>query len=380
MTEAPSGSTTDRIQVLWLIKGLGVGGAEQLLVMSARHRNRARVFPTVAYLLSVKSDLAAALREEGVESVCFGARSSWNLRWLLRLRRLYRTTRFDVVHIHSPLMAIGARIVGASLPRSRRPRVIVTEHNVWQSHTVLTRVADRLTSKRTETRLAVSEAVRDSLPRAMRSRTRVVRYGIDAQRASAASSERRAVRESFGVQPCTLVVGTVANLRATKGYPDLLRAARVVLDETDDVAFVAIGRGPLEGELRSLHSQLRLGERFRLLGHRPDAASLMSGFDVFCLPSHHEGLPIALMEALAHGLPIVATCVGGLTELVTNGRDAVLVPPGRPGELAAALLAVLRDHGARERMSERALETARALDIALSVAEVEAIYDEVACS
>ncbi len=378
MDEPPGGSTThDHIRVLWLIKGLGVGGAEQLLVMSARHRDRARVSPTVAYLLRVKSDLTAALREEGVASVCFGAHSSWNLRWLLQLRRLLRSNRFDLVHIHSPLMAVGARVVRASLPLPQRPRVVVTEHNVWQSHAALTRVADRLTSRRDETRLAVSAAVRDSLPSAIRARTRVVRYGIDPARAVAAASERDAVRESLGAKPGTLVVGTVANLRATKGYPDLLRAARVVLDSFKDVAFVAIGRGPLEDELRTLHAQLRLDDHFQLLGHRPDAASLMSGFDVFCLPSHHEGLPIALMEALAFGLPIVATRVGGVTELVTDGREAVLVPAGRPDELAAALLAVLRDPHARKQMSERARETARTLDIAVSVDEVEAIYREV---
>jgi glycosyltransferase involved in cell wall biosynthesis len=379
MTDAPCGRTPNRIDVLWLIKGLGVGGAEQLLLMSARYRNRAHVHPTVAYLLRVKSDLATALREQDVASLGFGARSSWNVRWLWQLRRLLRTTHFDLVHVHSPLMAIGFRLVRRSLPRPQRPRVIVTEHNVWQSHTLLTRVADRLTSGKYEVRLAVSAAVRDSMPSAIRDRTRVVRYGIDPHGVAAAAAERCEIRQSLGVQPGVLLVGTVANLRATKGYPDLLRAARLVLDTRDDVAFVAIGRGPLEGELRSLHAQLRLGARFRLLGHRPDAAALMAGFDVFCLPSHHEGLPIALMEALAYGLPIVATRVGGLAELVTDGREGVLVPPGQPAELATALLAVLRDQQTRNRMSQRALETGRSLDIAKSVAEVEAIYQEVAC-
>ncbi len=363
--------------MLWLIKGLGVGGAEQLLLMSARNRDRSRILPTVAYLLRVKSDLAGALRDEDVETHCFDGRSSWNVRWLFAFRRLLQIGRFDVIHVHSPLMAAGARLVVRSLPRRDRPRIIVTEHNVWTSHTRLTRFSDRLTASPREVRLAVSAAVRDSMPPAIRARARVVRQGIDTAKVRAAAPARDAVRESLGVPPGVLLVGTVANLRATKGYPDLMHAARMVLDEREDVMFVSVGRGPLEPELRAMHAQLRLGDRFQLLGHRPDGVRMMSAFDVFCLPSHYEGLPLALMEALALGLPVVATRVGGLAELVTDGRDAVLVPPRRPEQLAAALLALLRDPCRRAEMSRCALQTAETLNIEHTVREVEAVYREV---
>jgi glycosyltransferase involved in cell wall biosynthesis len=370
---APDG----QLRVLWLIKGLGVGGAEQLLLMSARNRDRGRIHPTVAYLLRVKSDLAGAMRDEDVETRCFDGRSSWNVRWMLALRRLLQTGRFDVIHIHSPLMAVGARLVVKSLPRGDRPRIIVTEHNVWNSHTLLTRFSDRLTTSPREVRLAVSIAVRDSMPPAIRARARVLRHGIDTAKVRAAAPARDAVRESLGVPPGALVVGTVANLRATKGYPDLLLAARTVLDSLEGVHFISVGRGPLEPELRSMHAQLGLGDRFQLLGHRSDAVRVMSAFDVFCLPSHYEGLPVALMEALALGLPVVATRVGGLAELVTDGREAVLVPPRRPEQLADALLAVLRDPTRRAEMSRWALRTAETLNIENTVREVEAVYREV---
>ncbi len=377
---APSTAENEHVKVLWLIKGLGVGGAEQLLLMSARNRDRRRIFPTVAYLLRVKSDLAAAMRGEDIETRCFDGRSSWNLRWLFALRRLLQTGRFDVIHIHSPLMAVGARLVVKSLPRRDRPRIVVTEHNVWKSHTPLTRFSDRLTSGRKEVRLAVSAAVRDSMPPAIRARARVVRHGIDTAKVREAAPAREAMRRSLGVPANDLLVGTVANLRATKGYPDLLHAARIVLDALAGVHFVSVGRGPLEAELRALHAQLRLGDRFQILGHRPDAVRVMSAFDVFCLPSHYEGLPVVLMEALALGLPIVATGVGGLAELVTDGCDAVLVPPRDPEQLAQALLALLRDPHRRAELSRCALQTADALNIEHTVREVEAVYREMMSS
>jgi glycosyltransferase involved in cell wall biosynthesis len=226
-------------------------------------------------------------------------------------------------------------------------------------------------------RLAVSAAVRDSMPPAIRARARVVRQGIDTAKVRAAAPARDAMRETLGVPSGVLLVGTVANLRATKGYPDLMHAARMVLDELEDVMFVSVGRGPLESELRAMHAQLELGDRFQLLGHRPDGVRVMSAFDIFCLPSHYEGLPLALMEALALGLPVVATRVGGLAELVTDGRDAVLVPPRDPEQLAAALLALLRDPRRRAEMSRCALQTAETLNIEHTVREVEAVYREV---
>jgi glycosyltransferase involved in cell wall biosynthesis len=258
---------------------------------------------------------------------------------------------------------------------------VVTEHNVWSSHTRLTRWADRLTAGRGEAHLAVSEAVAESMPRSLRGDTRVVRYGIDAARIRREAPDRASARRALGVADDEVLVGTVANLRATKGYPDLLQAAATVVRATGPgrrrVRFVSIGRGPLADELASLHAGLGLGDRFEFLGFRPDAVELMPAFDIFCLPSHHEGLPIALMEALALGLPVLATRVGGVEELVTDGSEAVLVPPRRPDLLAAALLELVRDPNRRAAMAQRSKARGDRLDAPTTVATIEGVYREI---
>jgi glycosyltransferase involved in cell wall biosynthesis len=366
------------LRVLWLIKGLGAGGAERLLVQSARYRDPGRISPAVAYLLPEKSTLVATLEELGCRPVaCFGARSSWDPRWILRLRQMLRSDHFDVVHIHSPLVAVGARVALRSIPRRFRPRTVVTEHNVWSSHTLLTRAADRMSANASEIHLAVSAAVRDSLPDRIGRHTRVVRYGVDAAEIRRDGTDRAEVRAGLGVSPDEILIGTVANLRATKGYPDLLAAARTVIDEVEGARFVAVGRGPLELELRERHAKLGLGARFEFLGYRADALRIMSAFDIFCLPSHHEGLPIALMEALALGLPVVATRVGGVAEIVTDGEEAVLVPPSEPARLAEALVALARDPGRRASMAKAAAARSDAFDAPRTVREVEAVYREI---
>ncbi len=370
--------STRPLRVLWLIKGLGAGGAERLLVQSARHRDPAVVQPAVAYLLAEKSTLTGRLRELGCEPVeCLGARSSWDPRWVLRLRRMLVRERFDVVHVHSPLVAVGYRLAARSVPRRFRPRTVVTEHNVWSSHAPLTRLADRLTARPEEVHLAVSTAVSDSLPGPIRARTRVLRYGIEADEVAGQAGNRAAMRAELGIADGEVLVGTVANLRATKGYPDLLAAAREVRTAVPSVRFVAVGRGPMEAELRARHRELGLDDRFRFLGFRKDAVAVMSAFDVFCLPSRFEGLPVVLMEALALGLPIVATDVGGVAELVDDGKEAVLVPAGEPHRLAAALLAVATDPDRRSTMARLARERGSRIGAGGAVREIEAVYREI---
>ena len=362
------------IRVLWLVKGLGAGGAERLLLLSARHRGP-DVAPEVAYLLPAKDALRAALEATGVPTECLAARSAGDLRWLVRLRRLLGGRGYAVVHVHSPIAAIGARLVRATLPRRRRPALITTEHNVWGSHARITRLVDDLTARGDETHLAVSEAVRESLPRRLRADTEVVRYGIDVAATAARRSERPVARAAFGAGPDDLVVGTVANLRATKGYPDLLEAAATVIARVPRARFVAVGQGPLADELAARRDALGLGDRFTFLGYRDDAPAVMAGFDVFCLASHHEGLPVALMEALVLGLPIVATTAGGVSELVTDGEDAVLTEPGRPAALAAAITSLLEDPDRRAALGRAAGRRAD-LDVGRGVARVEAVYAE----
>lgn len=363
------------IRVLWLIKGLGPGGAEHLVALSARLRDRSRVAARVAYLLPWKNALVDELEDCGVATICLGSSGSADPRWLWRLRKLLRAEPVDVVHAHSPLAAVGARLVVRTL--RDRPQVVTTEHNVWASHTRATSLANTLTAALDDARFAVSGAVRDSMPPRIRSTTEVIRYGIDVDAVRSDRDARDRIRQSLAIAPHEIVVGTVANLRPTKAYPDLLETARLVLAEHADVRFVAVGQGPQEQEIRRIHSHLGLGDRFLLLGYRSDATRVMSGFDVFCLASRHEGLPIALMEAIALGLPVVTTDVGGIRELVVDGAEALIVPPAEPQELARALKAVVADADRRARMARAADARSDEFSVEQAVRRMESVYAEI---
>lgn len=364
------------MRVLWLVKGLGLGGAERLLVLSARRRDRSRVAVRAGYLLPHKVALVADLEATGLPVTCLGRAHLADPRWLRTLRRSLVAEPVDVVHAHSPLAAIGARLVVRSLPRRRRPRVVTTDHSLFDGHQAVTRWADAATGWLDDAHLSVSEAVKASLPARLRRRSLVVPHGIDVEQVRADGAHLEAVRAELGLAPDALVVGTVANLRPVKAYPDLLAAARLVLAERSDVRFVTVGQGPQEAEIRALHVELGLGDGVLLLGHRTDAVRVMGACDVFCLASHREGLPVALMEALALGLPVVATGVGGITEVVDDGVEGRLVPPGQPPALAAALLEVLGDDDRRGAMARAAARRGATLSIESAVRRTEALYEE----
>jgi len=281
----------------------------------------------------------------------------------------------DVVHTHSPVPSVAARITSRTLPLGERPKLVTTEHNVWDSHHRFTRFAEKVTFGMDDAHLAVSDAVRRSLPPARRSQVEVLVQGVDLP-AVRSAADRERVRRDLGVADHEVLVGTVANLRRQKGYPDLLRAAATVIGAVPAARFVAIGQGPQEDEIAALHRSLGLGERFALLGYRADAVRLMSGFDIFCMASHHEGLPVALMEALALGLPVVVTSAGGNAELVTDGDEGRLVEPGRPDDLAGALVALATDDTARKAHAQRSHDRGDTLSILDSVRRHEALYRE----
>lgn len=377
---------TAPLRILLLVKGLGPGGAERLLVSQAATRDREAFTYRAAYLVPWKDHLVPELEALGVPVRCLDSRREWDLRWALRLRGLVRRDGIAVVHVHSPYVAAVTRLVLRTLPRRRRPALVSTEHNRWPRHAAATRLANRLTLPLDDATVAVSADVRSTIePARRRARVEVLVHGVDvaAVRAAGATPATRAdVRAELGITDDEVVVGTVANLRREKGYDVLLDAAahlaRVAGPEGPPIRVVAVGQGPLLEAMQARVAELGVGDRVQLLGYRPDAVRVMAAFDLFTLASRHEGLPVALMDALVLGLPVVATRVGGVPEAVTDGVEGLLVPPDDPAALAAAWLALAGDPVRRAACGRAAADRAGAFDIRRATARLEAIYREVA--
>jgi glycosyltransferase involved in cell wall biosynthesis len=352
-------------RILYLAKGLGRGGAEQIVLGSVRHGDRSRFRYEVAYLLPWKDALVADLESTGAAVHCLdGARGPG---WMRRLSRLVRERGIDLVHAHSPFVAIGA--------------LVYTEHNVWQRYHRATYVGNVLTYPRNAHVFAVSDEVRGSVryPRPLRGRrmppVETLYHGPDpaALEATAADGE---VRRELGLPERAPVIGTIANFKSHKGHTHLLDAAARVRRDVPDARFVLVGHGPLEAQLRAQADRLGLNGSVLFTGFREDAVRVASSFDVFVLSSLHEGLPISLIEAMSLGTPPVVTAVGGSPEVVHDGEHGLVVPPADPRALADGIVTLLRDDGLRARLGEGARRRAAEFDIRSSMRRMETVYEE----
>jgi glycosyltransferase involved in cell wall biosynthesis len=362
----------DAVRVLHVIKGLGPGGAERLLVSLTSARG-AGTAVDVAYLLHHKGHLVPELEAAGgTAHLLSGTRGLADPRWPTRLVALVRRTEPDIVHLHSPAVAALARPLLRA--RRSRPVLVSTEHNQWGSFGRATRLANAVTLPLDDVRLAVSDQVRDSAWPRWRGRTEVLIHGIPVEALAARRAERTEARAELGLGTDDVVVAHVANLREKKDHATLLAAARQALDAEPHLRFISIGQGPLEDEIRARHAELGLGDRFTLLGYHPDPARILAAADLFTLTSRHEGLPIALLEALALGLPAVVSAVGGIPSVVRPDIEGVLLDAGDVDGFAQAYLDLAHDPERRSALGKGAALRAGDYDIVRTQAWLEDRY------
>ncbi len=369
------------LKVLLVIKCLGYGGAERLLVDTVAAADPGQFEYDVAYILRDQDALVPTIISGGTPVHSLGAANNADLRWMLAFRRLLSRRRYDVVHFHLPYTAALGQLVVSTLAPSIRPAVVYTEHSLWDRAKLVNRVLLRVSMSSGERVIAVSQASFDALPASLRRRTTTVLHGVDLSRSEnlvARRDEMKArARSELGVAEDELLFMTVANLRPEKGYDVLLEAARSIADRGLPIRIAAVGRGPLSSELHAKHVDLALGEQFQFLGQRDDVLELLAGADAFVLASRQEGLPVALMEATSVGLPIVASSIGGVPQVLEDGVDALLVPPGDASRLTEAMARVASDPQLRERLGHQARLKSSHFDISAASRAVGDVYLQV---
>ena len=274
-----------------------------------------------------------------------------------------------LVHVHAGIGWEGHDLVrhgkAAGLP------VVRTEHLPYLLTSTVQQAAYRAMLTSVDARIAVSQAVFDTHAGQGGGRQVVVRNGIAHRPAGSSSAETRA---GLGLLADDTVLLTVARLTPQKGHDVLIAAAPAVLQHNPKAKFVLVGSGPEQANIEAAIAGLGLADKFVLPGHRDDIADLMAIADVFVLPSHFEGLPLALLEAMAASVPVVATTIGGTVEAIGIAHP-FLVPPGDPGALAAAILqATAEPETARAATSAAASRHAEQFTAARMADQTAAVY------
>lgn len=298
-------------------------------------------------------------------------RALWDLYWLM-------ARGYDVVHTHTSkagvLGRIAARLAGV-------PVVVHTPHgHVYHGYggRVRSRLfvwVERLLARWTDVLVALTESERrehlaEKVGRA--EQWCVIPSGVEIERYRKPTPLRRS---DLGLPEASFVVGCVARLVPVKGIEDAVTATAQLVDLTPPVHLVLVGDGPQRGALQKLAGQLGVRERVHFLGLRRDVPDLLPVFDILVLPSRNEGMGRVLVEAQAAGVPVVATRVGGVPDLVSEGQTGRLVPPGDPAALAAAIRSLAEDRAALTQMRDAArAHVAECLSAEAMVASLEAVY------
>ena len=354
--------------------GMSIGGMERVIMELCRYVDPSRYKLSIC-CISKRGPLADIMEGEGVP-VYFCENQSKVGKYLrgFELARVFADQKVDLLHTHH-MPAFIDSTVGAQI--ARVPILINTDHckqypieRHWQ-------VLEKGASRFADTIVAVSQHTRNDLIQYQRiapEKIQVIYNGIDIKMRR--HDTPADIRRELGLQPDDVVFGTAARLEAQKGLDLMIDAATLVLQRMPKARFLIVGGGSLENDLRARAAALGLEGKVIVTGYRTDAVDLMQTFDCFVQTSIFEGMPMALLEAMALNKPIVATAVGGVPEVVEDGVCATLLSSRDPKDLSDALVTVAGDPVARQRIGDAGRQRyERNFTAAAMVSQYERLYD-----
>lgn len=330
------------MNIIHFVETLQRGGLERMVVDLVRMQHRAGHACRVICLFG-SGVLADELTAEGIPVDTCNKRSGWDMRALARARSLIAEQGDVVLHTHNVM----AHYYAVLATKGMDLRCVVnTRHGMGPGCGGRRHWLYRLAMSGTDYVVAVCDAARERLfADGVRPKLRLLSIpnGIHVDRFEAATADsRRQLHASLGLPAGTRVVGSVGRLNPVKDQATMVRAFARVRAALPDTALVLVGGGALRDELQALAVVEGVAPWVRLLGDRDDVGSLLRGFDLFVLSSLTEGYSMALLEACAAALPIVATDVGGNPEIVREGVNGRLVPPREPLALTDAIIDLLQ--------------------------------------
>ncbi len=335
---------------------------------------RRRGVEVTACFLREPHPAADALREHGIEAIFFSA-AKWNPLVAFQLTRLIRAKGCRVLHaagIKASLIArLAARVVGA--------QTIIHVHDFVLPNPVV-KAGHRLAARRSDLAICVSRPVQPVAVHGYHvdpGRVRVIHSGIRVERFAVRDSGVRSMvrqRENMGEE--AFVIAMVARMYPVKGHRAMLRIMAKIAQSCPRALLMLVGDGPERAACEALTDALGIRDHVRFLGQRGDVPELLAAADVGVMSSESEGLPLAGLELLAAGCPLVTFDVGGMGDIVTDGVNGRLIAPGDIGAFAEAVVSLLQDPVLRQACAERARDTANAFSLDAHVERLIRCYEE----
>lgn len=364
-------------RVLHTVEDLKIGGIETLIASIAAGLDPTR-FTVEVWCLARGGRIADELAEKGIPVNILGMKSYYNPLHVLRLGRLMREGRFHVLHTHGYFAGTFSRMAA---PFGRVPVIIHHVHSTYTHYSPRNIRIERFLSRFTDQTVCISKAVQNFVLQTLgvrKDKTRVIYNGVPSHVDESCGIDRETMRARLGIKKEDLAIIVVAHLTANKGHQILFEAMDLLGKKALGAKLIVVGDGPLRSDLQSLASRLGIAPAVIFAGYRRDVMSLLRMSDLCVLPTQtREGLGIALLEAMAMGLPVVGSNLGGIPEVIEEGETGFLVAPGSSAELSQAIERLARDPSLRQRMGRKGRERyEQKFTLQKMLHHIESLYDE----
>jgi len=346
------------MRVLQLISSRGLFGAENAMIELSKELRLSEYEPYVGIISNPQNyykEIVKAAKDNNLKVDVFPCNNKFDLKTILKIKHYIKNNRIDIVHSHGYKSNFYALLATMNIGIRR----IATCHN-WLGESFKMRFyeyLDKILLNRFDRVVAVSDVLRDEIlrSRVTKEKVIVINNGVDIKMLQA-TDHRLQVKKSLELKDDDRVIGTIGRLTLEKGHIYLLEAFVKVISELPNVKLLIVGDGPLRESLESRVRSLELKDKVIFTGFRNDISEILSILDVFVLPSLNEGMPIALLEAMATQKPIIATKVGAIPKLIEHNKTGLLIEPKDADAIYKSIDLLLKDNEKAKLLSLNAFE------------------------
>lgn len=335
------------MRILNLISSVGLFGAERVAIELSKSLKKTYhcepILGVIRNIYNPHEEILEEAKSNDILYTVFSCRSQLDLKLAFSIREFIKKNRVDIIHCHG----YKSNFYGLLASKGQVPSV-TTNHNWLTAHWRLKTycILDSLWIRFFDRIVAVSNEVKRDMLRYKipEDKIRVIDNGIALERFEKLA-ETKNMKNQLGFEEKIRIIGTIGNLGTEKGHIYLLEAAKQILDVVKDLKFLIIGDGRLRKQLEEKSEELGIKKHVIFTGQRKDIPELLMAMDIFVLPSIKEGLPIALLEAMAAKRPVIATRVGAIPKVIENKNTGILVEPKDVTGLRDAIMNLLNDPG-----------------------------------
>ncbi|AFL85685.1 glycosyltransferase [Belliella baltica DSM 15883] len=370
-----------KVKVLHLIKSLGRGGAEKLIPETAKLHDLQRFEFYCIYFYHQENNIVEELRAAGIRVFLFPSSNLGIFRQINKVKNFIKIENIDIIHAHLPWAGVLARLVG----RKIKIPIVYTEHNTWDRYNKVSYWFNKLTFKKQDVAIAVSNEVALSmelnmmispLKRKGRLKVKNILNGVNTDFFKKDEAAGEAIRAELGIPQNAFVIGKVAVFRSQKRLWIWVQQALQILQIEPKVHFLLVGDGDWREKILKQMKESNYASNFHWVGVQKEVIPFLSTMNLYMSSSEFEGLPVAMLEAMSCQIPVVATRAGGIGEAVTHGLEGMLCEVDEYEKLSNLCLRIIQVPELHQALSLNArLRVEKEFSMKKMVSEIEEVYN-----